>query len=136
MGRILGIDYGGKRTGIAVTDPLQITAGALTTLHSAKVLEFLDEYLRNHDVDLIVVGYPLNLDGTETDATPLVKGFVRKVSKRYPDQTIDTIDERGTSREAKSVLIQGGAPRKKRQQKGLVDQISAAVILQSYLGAL
>ncbi len=136
MGRIIGIDYGGKRTGIAVTDPYQITASALTTLHSAQVLNYLDAYLAQHDVSGIVVGYPLSADGTETDATPLVKGFVRKIRKRYPEQCVHTWDESYTSQAAKKALIAGGAPRKKRRQKAMVDQVSAALILQSYLGTL
>jgi putative Holliday junction resolvase len=136
MGRILGIDYGGKRTGLAVTDPLQLTANVLTTVHSVSVLDYLDNYLDKQDVSTIVVGYPLNNDGSETDATPLVKGFVRKLKKRYPSQSVEIWDERNTSQIAKDALIKSGVPRKKRQQKALVDQVSAAVILQSYLGAL
>lgn len=136
MSRIIGIDYGGKRTGIAVTDPLQITANVLTTVHSASVLDYLDEYFDKEDVSTIVVGYPLNNDGSETDATPLVKGFVRKLKKRYPSKCVEILDERNTSQIAKDALIQGGVPRKRRQEKALVDRVSAAVILQSYLGAL
>jgi putative Holliday junction resolvase len=136
MSRIIGIDYGGKRTGIAVTDPLQITANVLTTVHSASVLDYLDKYFDKEDVSTIVVGYPLNDDGSETDATPLVKGFVRKLKKRYPSKCVEIWDERNTSKIAKDVLIKGGVPRKKRQQKELVDRVSAAVILQSYLSAL
>lgn len=136
MSRVLGIDYGGKRTGLAITDPLQVSVNALTTVHSASLLNYLDNYLNQHDVQTIVVGYPLNTAGSETDATSLVKGFVRKARKRYPAHHIVTWDERHTSQEARQAMIAQGIPKKQRQQKGAVDRASAAVILQSYLGVL
>lgn len=136
MGRIVGIDYGGRRTGLAVTDPAQIAVGGLDTVHSASVIAYLDDYLRRESVEAIVVGYPLSLDGTETHATPMVKGFVRKLRKRYPGVSIVTWDERYSSKEAKQVMIQQGIPKKQRQQKALIDKASAGVILQSYLGVL
>jgi putative Holliday junction resolvase len=136
MSRILGIDYGGKRTGLAVTDPLQVSVNALTTVHSASLLEYLDTYLDQHEVETIVVGYPLNSEGDETDATPLVKGFVRKARKRYPAYNIVTWDERYSSQEARQAMMAQGIPKKQRQQKAAIDKASAAVILQSYLGVL
>lgn len=136
MGRIIGIDYGGKRTGIAVTDPLQITANALTTVHSARIFEYLDQYLEKENVEILVVGYPLNLDGTETDATPLVKGFMRKLKKRYSQCSIVMWDESYTSKKAIDTMVETGVSKKKRQSKALVDQVSAVIILQSYLGLM
>lgn len=136
MGRIIGIDYGGKRTGIAVTDPLQITANALTTVHSASIIEYLDQYLEKENVETLVVGYPLNLDGTETDATPLVKGFIRKLKKRYSQCSIVPWDESYTSKQAINTMVENGVRKKHRQNKALVDQVSAVIILQSYLGLL
>lgn len=133
MGRILGIDYGGKRTGIAVTDPEQLIANGLTTVHSKDVINFLKDYLADNFVEAIVVGYPTNLDGTETDATPLVKGFVRKLRKTFTDLTIATTDEALTSQMAVDALVTSGAPKKQRQNKALVDQVSATLILQNYL---
>ena len=136
MTRILGIDYGGKRTGVAVTDPLQLSVNALATTHSAYVLTFLDDYLAHHEVQTIVVGYPLATDDSETDATPLVKGFIRKIKKRYNKQSVVAWDERYSSQEAMQAMIKQGIPKKQRQQKGSVDKASAAIILQSYLGVL
>lgn len=134
MSRILAIDYGSKRVGIAVTDPMQIVANGLTTIHSKDVMNYLAEYMEKETVDTIVIGYPTNLDGTETDATPLVKGFVRKIRKAFPAQTIETWNEQFTSKSAKNAMIEGGLRKKQRQDKALVDKISATLILQSYLG--
>ncbi len=134
MGRILAIDYGSKRVGIAATDPLQMIANGLTTIHSKEVFNYLSEYVAREPVDTIVVGYPVNLDGTDTNATSLVKGFVRKLRKTFPEQEIKTWDETFTSKMATSSLIEGGVKKKKRQDKTLVDKVSATLILQSYLG--
>ncbi len=135
MGRILAIDYGSKRVGIAVTDPEQIVANGLTTVHSKDLMDYLKDYLSREKVQTIVVGYPTNLDGTETHATPLVKGVIRKLKKQFPSQIITTLDESFTSKMATNAMVQGGMKKKKRQDKGVVDKISATLILQSYLGS-
>ena len=134
MARIVGIDYGSKRVGIAVTDPLQIVANALTTVHSKDALDYLADYCKQEPVEKIIVGYPTNADGTDTHATPLVKGFVRKLRKQFPDTTVETWDESYTSKLAVDAMLQGGMKKKKRQDKSMVDKISATLILQSYLG--
>ncbi len=135
MGRILGIDYGTKRCGIAVSDPLQIMASGLATVPSAELFAFLERYLAEEEVDCIVVGYPLALDGSPTRITHLVKGVVRKMKKLFPGLKVVTVDERFTSKEAERLLPQIGLPRKKRQNKGLVDKLSATLILQDYMEA-
>jgi len=134
MGRVMAIDYGSKRVGIAVTDPMQLIANGLTTVHTEAALEYLTQYIAKEPVDTIVVGYPANLDGTETNATPLVKGFIKKLKKHCTEQQIVILDESFTSKMAKDAMVEGGLKKKQRQDKALVDKISATLILQSYLG--
>ena len=129
----MAIDYGTKRTGLAVTDPLQIIVNGLDTVPTSEIFEYLSKYLEQEEVEKIVVGEPLNLDGTPAQIAHLVVGFVRKLKKLYPEIEIDTHDERFTSKEAKEIILQSGAKKKKRRQKELVDKISAVLILQSYL---
>lgn len=133
MGRILAIDYGSKRTGLAVTDPLQIIANRLETVPTNKLFEYLTDYLQQEEVERIVVGEPLYPDGAPAQLMPQVIGFVRKLRKLFPELPVVFQDERYTSETAKEVIRQSGAKRKKRQDKGLVDQVAAVLILQDYL---
>ncbi len=133
MARLLGIDYGTKRIGIAVTDPLQIIASGLTTVPTGQIFEFLEKYLVEEDVEAIIIGEPLHADGRPAQIAHLVVGFVRKLKKLYPDTRIELQDERFTSVDAKQIILQSGAKRKKRRDKALVDKISAALILQAYM---
>jgi putative Holliday junction resolvase len=129
----MGIDYGTKRTGIAVTDPLQIIASALTTMPTAEVFVFLEKYLAEEEVEVIVVGEPMYPDGNPAQIAPLVKGFVNQLKKRFPQTEVVMQDERFTSEAAKQVILQSGVGMKKRRDKSLVDKISAALILEDYM---
>ncbi len=135
MGRIICIDYGGKRTGIAVTDPLQIIAVALTTIDTRELFVFLKKYFVQETVDLILIGEPLNLDDSATHATPLVKAAVIRLRKEFPSIPVQTVDERFTSKMASRAMIEMGMKKKDRQIKGNVDQIAATIMLQEYLQA-
>ena len=136
MGRVLAIDYGLKRIGIAVTDPLKIIAQPLTTVNAADIYPFLDQYFKTENVECIVLGKPLHLDGKDTDATPLVNAFLLELEKRYPSIPVVLIDERLTSRMAKQSLIDAGYKKQQRQNKKLVHSVPAALILQTYLERL
>lgn len=129
----MAFDYGTKRIGIAVTDPLQIIATALTTLHPDEIWSFLANYLRHEQVEVFVVGKPLQMDGSDSESAQHVLGFVRKLKKVYPQIPVEEIDERFTSKMASAVIAQSGKKKSKRQEKGLVDTVSAAIILQSYM---
>ncbi len=133
MARLIGIDYGTKRTGIAVSDPLQIIASGLDTIATSEVIDFLEKYIAEEEVECIVVGEPLHEDGSPAQIAHLVVGFVRTLQKKFPDIEIATIDERYTSVEAKEIILKSGAKKKKRQEKGLVDKISAVLILQQFM---
>ena len=133
MGRIVAIDYGNKRVGVAVTDPLKIIANALDTVHAKDILTFLKNYIQQEPVEAIVVGMPRTLANTPTDVTSAVVGFVRKLKKEIPGIPVYTIDERFTSRMAFQAMIDGGVKKKDRQNKATVDKVSATIILQSYL---
>lgn len=133
MARILCIDYGGKRTGIAVTDPLQIIATGLTTVDSKELISFLKKYFLQEEVELIVIGEPKNLDDSDTHATPLVKEAIKKLQKEFPLIPIKTVDERFTSKMAKQAMIDMGMKKKDRQNKRTVDEIAATMMLQEYL---
>jgi putative Holliday junction resolvase len=134
MARIIAIDYGLKRTGLAVTDPLQIIATGLTTLPSHEVIKFLKEYFLKEEVELVIVGEPKNLDDTDTHATPIVKRFVKKIMKEFPSMRIITVDERYTSKMASRAMIDMGMKKMQRRDKSLVDEIAATMMLQEYLG--
>lgn len=134
MARIMGIDYGTKRVGIAVTDPLQIIASGLDTVATDAIFDFLTNYFEEEEVEKVVVGYPLHKDGQPAQIAHLVVGFVRKLEKLFPDIEVDTQDERFTSADAKKIILQSGAKKKQRRDKALVDRISAVLILQDYLG--
>ena len=133
MGRILAIDYGRKRAGIAVTDPLQIIASGLTTVPAASTIEFLKKYITTEQVDEFVVGYAKQLDNTDSQSMVYIKPFVKQLEKNFPNMKIHMVDERFTSKIAHQTMIDGGLKKKRRQDKALVDTISATIILQSYM---
>lgn len=136
MARIICIDYGGKRTGLAVTDPLQIIATGLTTIDSNELIPFLKNYFQKEPVELIVIGEPKNLDDSDTHATPLVKEAIKKLEKAFPQIPIKTVDERFTSKMAKQAMIDMGMKKKHRQNKRTVDEIAATMMLQEYLQSI
>lgn len=133
MGRIISIDYGKKRTGIAVTDILQITANGLTTVPTGSVTDFLKEYISKEPVDLILIGYPRQMNYLPSDNARLVEPFFRKLNDLFPEIKVEYVDERFTSKLAHRAMLEGGLKKKKRQDKALVDEISAVIILQTYL---
>jgi len=133
MGRILAIDYGRKRTGIAVTDELKIIATGLTTVHSKDISEFLKNYIKNEDVECIVVGEPKDMQYKASEASRYIEPFVGMLRKKFPDMKIERYDERFTSKMAHDTMLTGGLSKSKRRDKALVDKISAVLILQSYL---
>ncbi len=133
MPRILSIDYGLKRTGIAVTDPLQIIATGLATVETMRLMPFLREYLAREQVEKIIIGDPRNLDDSPTDATPLVDKFVKAFEKHFPHIPILRVDERYSSKMAKDAMLEMGLKKQQRRQKGLVDEIAATILLQEYL---
>lgn len=133
MSRILSIDYGGKRTGIAVTDSLQIIAGALTTVETQNLISFLKDYFSKEEVELILIGEPKNWDESDTHATPLVRKAVQELKKNFPHIPVQTIDERYTSKMAAQAMRDMGMKKKQRRQKGNTDQIAATIMLQEFL---
>ncbi|WP_207513387.1 Holliday junction resolvase RuvX [Longitalea luteola] len=136
MARILSIDYGKKRTGLAVTDPLQIIATGLTTVETPKLIPFLKDYFQKEAVELIIMGEPKNWDETDTHATPLVKKAVERLKKEFPTIPIKMVDERYTSKMASQAMIDMGLKKKQRQNKALVDEIAATIMLQEYLRSI
>ncbi len=135
MARLLCIDYGKKRTGIAVSDSLQIIANGLTTVETGKIFDFLDEYLRKEEVECIIVGLPKQMSGEDSENMKRVKPFVNRLRKLYPGMKIEYFDERFSSKLAHRAMIDGGLKKKDRQNKALVDEISATIILQGYMEA-
>lgn len=134
MARIFAIDYGTKRVGLAVTDPLQLIASPLDTIHPEKLMDFIQNYVGQEEVECFVLGWPKNLDNSDTEMIPHVKGFKRKLMKAFPDKEVHLVDERFTSKMALDAMIRGGSKRKDRIQKtGNLDKVSATIILQSYL---
>lgn len=133
MPRILAIDYGLKRTGIAVTDPLKIIATGLTTIPSNTLIAFLKDYFSKEEVELVIIGEPKNLDDSDTHATALVKSMVKKLMKEFPSKRIKTVDERYTSKMASQAMIDMGMKKMQRRNKALVDEIAATIMLQEYL---
>lgn len=133
MARILAIDYGGKRTGLAVTDPLQIIATGLTTIASNELVSFLKSYLLKEEVELIIIGLPKNWDDSDTHGTPLAEAAIKKLKKEFPLMPLKTVDERYTSRMAKDAMLQMGMKKKDRRDKKLVDEIAATIMLQEYM---
>ena len=133
MGRVLAIDYGEKRTGIAITDPLQIVASGLTTVDTNTLIDFLKNYCSEENVDLFVVGLPKQMNNQPSQSESLIKPFLKKLKSNFPRISIIRIDERFTSKIAFRTMIDLGLKKNQRQNKLLVDQISATLILQSYL---
>lgn len=131
--RIMAFDYGTKRVGIAVTDPLQLIATALDTVHAKDVLAYVNRYLDRETVGMFVVGEPRQLDGSESESAQHVRGFIRTLRRRFPAIPVETIDERFTSKMASASIAQSGMTKKKRQDKALIDSVSAVLILQSFL---
>jgi putative Holliday junction resolvase len=131
--RIISIDYGLKRTGLAVTDPLKIIATGLTTLESRQLIPFLKDYFSKEQVELIIIGEPKNLDDSDTHATSLVKKIISELQKNFPLIPIQKVDERFTSKMASRAMIEMGLKKKQRQNKALVDEIAATMMLQEYL---
>jgi putative Holliday junction resolvase len=134
MPRILSIDYGGKRTGLAVTDPLQIIATGLTAVDTKDLMPFLKAYFAREEVEKVIVGLPTHADGNDTHATPLVRGFIARFKKEFPAIAIQTVDEQFTSKLAVRALIDSGVSKKDRRDKKIVDEMAATIILQEYLG--
>ena len=133
MARVLALDYGKKRTGIAVTDPLQIIATGVATVDSNELIGYLKKYIQQEEVEKILIGYPLNFDDTPTDATPLVDKFIGKFKNVFPSLPIEKWDERLTSKMASQSIIEMVLRKKDRQKKELIDTVSAVIILQEYL---
>lgn len=133
MARILCIDFGLKRTGLAVTDPLQIIASGLTTVDSPDLIPFLKKYFQQEIVELIIIGEPKNLDDTDTHATPLVKQVIKELEKEFPKIPVKTVDERYTSKMARQAMIDMGMKKKNRRDKRTVDEIAATIMLQEYM---
>lgn len=136
MGRILAIDYGRKRAGIAVTDELQIIATGLETVASHELLTFLKNYTAREQVDLIVVGEPRDMMNRPSESSRYIEPFVKKLQATFPDMVIKRFDERFTSKMAHQAMLDGGLKKKKRQDKALVDTLSATLILQSYMESI
>jgi putative Holliday junction resolvase len=133
MGRIIALDYGTKRVGIAITDELQIIASGLCTVSAHDCIDFLTDYFVKESVDFLVMGLPKDLKNNSTDATPYVKGFARKLRKVFPSLVIRYVDERFTSKMAFKTLLDSGVKKKNRKDKALIDEVSATLILQSYM---
>jgi len=136
MPRILSIDYGAKRTGLAVTDPLKIIASGLTTVSTPDLFLYLKEYLKKEEVELFLVGEPRNLDDSPTDATLPARQCVKDLKKHFPKIPVKQVDERYTSKMAAKTLVDSGLRKKKRRNKALLDEISATIMLQEYLQSL
>ena len=133
MPRIMSFDFGTKRLGIAVTDPMQIFATGLTTIHPKDIIAFITKYLLSEEIETFVVGEPKQMDGTPSQSAQHVKGFVTILKKSFPDIRVEMIDERFTSKMASATIAQSGLKKTDRQKKELVDTVSATIILQSYL---
>jgi putative Holliday junction resolvase len=133
VARILCIDYGGKRSGIAVTDPLQIIATGLTTVDTKDLFAYLEAYFKAEPVELILIGEPMNLDDTPTHATPLVLKAIEQLKKKFPNIPVQTVDERYSSKNAVRAMVEMGMKKKDRRNKKTIDQIAATILLQEYL---
>jgi putative Holliday junction resolvase len=133
MGRILALDYGSKRTGIANTDELQMIASGLTTVATSELMDFLKKYIASEKVELVLVGEPKQKDGTHSNIEEEIQKFLKKFSEVFPDLEVKRVDERYTSKMAFQTMIDSGLKKKQRQNKALVDEISATIILQEFL---
>ena len=133
MGRLLAFDYGKKRIGIAVTDPGQIIASGLATVAPDKVLKFVAEYLENETIDAFIIGKPTQMNNEPSESAVLVRNFTRSLKNKFPGIPVKMVDERFTSKMATMAMLEGGLKKKQRQDKAMVDSVSAALILQSYM---
>ena len=136
MSKILAIDYGSKRVGVAITDSLKIIATGLSTVSTINIYSFLEEIIQKEKISHIVIGLPKNLDNSNTDSTYEISVFINKLKQLYSNIVVDSIDERFTSSMAKKTILSSGVSKKRRRDKALVDQVSATIILQSYLQKL
>ncbi|MBR8537608.1 Holliday junction resolvase RuvX [Carboxylicivirga sediminis] len=133
MGRILAIDYGRKKSGVAVTDPMQIIANGLTTVSSHELFDFIVKYMQDEEVEKIVMGYPTQTTGEVSESMKYIEPFVNRLKKNFPELPVEWVDERFTSKIAFQAMIDGGLKKKARQNKALIDKVSATIILQTYL---
>lgn len=133
MGRILAIDYGTKRTGIAITDELQMIASGLTTVKTPELIDFLKDYFKTENVEKVIVGEPKQKDGSASQSEVFIQDFLKKFKENFPNMALERIDERFTSKMAFQTMIDSGLKKKQRRNKALIDEISATIILQSYL---
>ncbi len=133
VARIIGIDYGTKRVGLAATDPLQIIVNPLETVETAELMAYLENYFKTEAVECIVVGEPMHRDGNPTYLTPIIEAFILKFKNKFPSIRVERQNEGFTSQEARNIILQSGLKKKKRRDKGLVDTISAVLILQDFL---
>ncbi len=133
MSRIIAIDYGKKRTGLAITDPLKLIASGLQTVETDKIFVFLKDYFSKEKVETALVGEPKQMDGTPSESTEMIEKFVEKFKTEFPDIKLERVDERFTSKMASRTLIDSGLKKKKRQDKALLDEVSATIMLQDYL---
>lgn len=131
--RVMMLDYGKRRTGIAVTDPLRIIATSLGAVDTSALMDFLGKYFQQESVSLVLIGYPLNLDDSPTHATPLVEGFMRAFKKKFPTMPIETVDERYSSKLASQAIAGMGLKKKDRERKGIIDEVSAVMLLQEWM---
>ena len=136
MPRILSIDYGSKRTGLAVTDPYKMIATGLAGIHTKDLESFLAEYFKKEEVETVIIGHPTNWNDTDTHATPLVQAFINRFRKVFPHMPIIKVDERNTSKMALRSMVESGMKKKNRQNKKLVDEIAATIMLQEYLNTI
>lgn len=134
MGRLLAIDFGQKRTGIAVTDELQIIASGLTTVDTKELMSFLKDYFQKEKVEKVVIGEPKRLNNESSEVTPILNAFIDTFKKTFPTMPVERIDERFTSKMAFQTMIDSGLKKKQRQNKALIDEIAATIILQDYMG--
>lgn len=133
MGRIIGIDYGKKRIGLAVTDPLQMFASPLNTVSPAEFQIFINEYLKKEVIDAFVIGYPVQMNNQASESVRDINPFIKNIKKTFPGILIHLVDERFTSKIAMQTMIAGGVKKKERQNKSMIDKISASIILQSFI---
>jgi len=133
LSRILAIDYGQKRTGLAVSDPMQIIASRLETIPTAEIWKFLEDYFRRETVERVLVGYPVQMNNQPSEALRFINPFVRAFTRKYPGVSVELVDERFTSKLAHQAMLDGGLKKSDRRNKALVDGISATIILQSWL---
>jgi len=133
MGRIIGIDYGKKRIGLAVTDPLQMFASPLNTVSPSEFYIFINEYLKKEEIDAFVIGYPVQMNNQPSESVKDINPFIKNLRKKFPGKLIHLVDERFTSKIAMQTMIAGGVKKKERQNKSMIDKISASIILQSFI---